>query len=490
MRFDTVIRNGTVVTATDTYASDVGMVDGRIAAIGRDLPRGNADKVIDAADCYVMPGGIDVHTHLDMPFGGTRSADDFESGTVAVAHGGTTTLIDFAIQYKGQTLHQAFDTWMKKADGKAVIDYAFHCIITELPDAQLQEMKTLVREGVPTFKLFMAYPGVFMLDDASIFRAMSAAADFGGMICMHAENGGAIDVIVQRALAEGKRAPKYHALTRPTTAEAEATSRAIALAEMAGAPVYIVHLSCNDALEKVREARDRGLPAYAETCPQYLYLSLENMDAPGFEGAKYVFTPPLREKWHQEKLWQGVQSDHLQVVSTDHCPFCFKEQKELGRNDFTKIPNGGRGVEHLMSLIYSGGGAAGRFSVNRFVELVCTTPAKLFGLYPRKGTIAVGSDADLVIFDPKRKHTISASTHHMRVDYSMFEGIQVTGMADLGFSRGRAVVDGDNFLRRARAWAMGTRSSAARGRENFCGARPRRKGMVRRTGSNAALPRV
>src|SRR5579863_2036273 len=449
MRFDTLIRGGTIVTATDTYVSDVGIVGGKISVIGLNLPAEGAGKVIDATHCYVMPGGIDVHTHLDMPFGGTKSADDFESGTVAAAHGGTTTLIDFAIQYKGQTLHQAFDTWMKKADGKAVIDYAFHCIITDLPDAQLQEMKTLVHEGVPTFKLFMAYPGVFMLDDASIFRAMTAAADTGGMICMHAENGGAIDVIVQRALAEGKRAPKYHALTRPTTAEAEATSRAIALAEMAGAPVYIVHLSCNEALEKVREARDRGLPAYAETCPQYLYLSLENMDAPGFEAAKYVFTPPLREKWHQEKLWNGLKRDHLQVVSTDHCPFCFKEQKELGRDDFTKIPNGGPGVEHRMSLIYSGGVAGGRFNANRFVELVSTTPAKLFGLYPRKGTIAVGSDADLVIFDPKRKHTISEKTHHMRVDYSMFEGIQVTGMPDVVLSKGKIVVEGEKFLGRA-----------------------------------------
>src|SRR5712691_11334990 len=449
MRFDTVIKNGTIVTATDTYASDIGISGGRISAIGQGLPVENAGKVIDAAGLLVMPGGIDVHTHLDMPFGGTTSSDDFQTGTIAAAHGGTTTLIDFAIQYKGQTLRQAFEGWMKKAEGKAVTDYAFHCIITDLGDAHLEEMGQLVREGVSSFKLFMAYPGVFMLDDATIFRAMSQAAKYGGLICMHAENGGAIDVSVRRARAEGKRAPKYHALTRPTTAEAEATSRAIALAEMAGAPVYIVHLSCNEALEKVREARDRGLPAYAETCPQYLYLSLDNFDAPGFEGAKYVFTPPLREKWHQEKLWQGLAQDTLQVVSTDHCPFCFKEQKELGRDDFTKIPNGGPGVEHRMSLIYSGGVAAGRFSVNRFVELVSTTPAKLFGLYPRKGTIAVGSDADLVIFDPNRKHTISAKTHHMRVDYSMFEGIQVTGMPDTVLSRGRIVVQGDKFLGRA-----------------------------------------
>ena len=446
MRFDTVIRNGTIVTASDTYAADVGITNGVIAAIGAGLPIENAGKVIEAAGRLVMPGGIDVHTHLDMPFGGTTSADDFETGTVAAAFGGTTMLIDFAIQYKGQTLRQAFDTWMKKANGKAVIDYSFHCIITELADAQLDEMKALVKEGVPTFKLFMAYPGVFMLDDASIFRAMRTAADSGGMICMHAENGGAIDVIVQRALAEGKKAPKYHALTRPTTAEAEATNRAIALAEMAGAPVYIVHLSCNDALEKVREARDRGLPTFAETCPQYLYLSLENMDAPGFEGAKYVFTPPLREKWNQEKLWEGLAKDDLQAVSTDHCPFCYKEQKELGKDDFTKIPNGGPGIEHRLSLVYSGGVHGKRFSANRFVQLVSTAPAKLFGLYPRKGTVAVGSDADLVIFDADEEQTISVKTHHMRVDYSMFEGIRVKGIPKTVLSRGRTIIENGKFI--------------------------------------------
>jgi dihydropyrimidinase len=448
MSFDTIIRNGSVVTATDTFVADVAISDGKISAIGDSLPTENVSHLFDASGKLVLPGGIDVHTHLDMPFGGTTSADDFETGTRAAAFGGTTTLIDFAIQYKGQSLRQAFDTWMGKASHKAVCDYAFHCIVTDVSGGQLSEMNDLVHEGVTSFKLFMAYPGVFMLDDGSIFKALQRTSKNGGLVCMHAENGSAIDVIVQQALAEGKKAPKYHALTRPTTAEAEATARAIALAEMAGAPIYIVHLSCNDALEKVREARDRGLPVYAETCPQYLYLSIENFDAPGFEGAKYVFTPPLREKWHQEKLWNGLKRDHLQVVSTDHCPFCFKEQKELGRDDFTKIPNGGPGIEHRMSLIYSGGVASGRFSANRFVELVSTTPAKLFGLHPRKGTIAVGSDADLVIFDPKRKHTISAKTHHMRVDYSMFEGIQVTGMPDVVFSRGRTVVDREKFVGR------------------------------------------
>jgi dihydropyrimidinase len=451
MRFDTVIRNGTIVTAKDTYAADIGIAGGKISAIGASLPVENAQKLIDARGMLVMPGGIDVHTHLDMPFGGTKSADDFESGTIAAAYGGTTTLIDFAIQYKGQTLRHALDIWMEKAAGKAVIDYAFHCIVTDIEGAQLDEMKAFVREGVPSFKLFMAYPGVFMLDDASIFKAMNAAADCGGMICMHAENGGAIDVIVQRALAEGKRSPKYHALTRPTTAEAEATNRAIALAEMAGTPVYIVHLSCNEALEKVREARDRGLRVYAETCPQYLYLSLDDMDAPGFEAAKYVFTPPLREKWHQEKLWQGLAKDDLQVVSTDHCPFCMKEQKELGKDDFTKIPNGGPGIEHRLSLVYNGGVHGGKFSPNRFVQLVATAPAKLFGLYPRKGTIAVGSDADIVVFDANEEQVISVATHHMRVDYSMFEGTRVKGVTRTVLSRGNVIIDNGKFVGRAGA---------------------------------------
>ncbi len=451
MQFDTVIKNGTIVTATDTYASDVGIAGDKITAIAESLPVENAGKVIDITGRLLMPGGIDVHTHLDMPFGGTTSSDDFETGTIAAAFGGTTTLIDFAIQYKGQTLRQAFEGWMAKADRKAAIDYAFHCIITDLGDAQMEEIGQLVREGVSSFKLFMAYPGVFMLDDATIFRAMSQAAKHGGLICMHAENGGVIDVIVRRALAEGKRAPKYHALTRPTTAEAEATARAIALAEMAGAPVYIVHLSCNDALEKVREARDRGLPAYAETCPQYLFLSIENFDVPGFEGAKYVFTPPLREKWHQEKLWQGLAKDTLQVVSTDHCPFCYKEQKELGKDDFTKIPNGGPGIEHRLSLIFTGGVHGKRFSPNRFVQLVSTAPAKLFGLYPRKGTIAVGSDADLVAFDPNEEQVISAKTHHMRVDYSMFEGIRIKGVPKLVLSRGRLVIENGRFVGRTGA---------------------------------------
>src|SRR5712691_160888 len=444
----TVIRNGRIVTAIDDYNVDILIEDGKVAMIAKEIDV-KADKKIDAKGRLVIPGGIDPHTHMDLPFGGTSSSDDFETGTRAAAFGGTTTIIDFAVQYKGQSLSQALDVWFKKAEGKTSIDYGFHLICTDLPDQRLPEMKEMIRQGVTSFKLFMAYPGVFLVDDATIYKAMLMAGENGGLICMHAENGVVIDAMVKRALAEGNTAPKYHALTRPTRAEAEGVHRAIAIAEMAHSPVYIVHLSCYDALKEVQAARDLGLPAYAETCPQYLFLDYSYYEQEGFEGAKYVMTPPLRDQSNQEKLWKGLRGNDLQVISTDHCPFCFKEQKELGRDDFTKIPNGGPGVEHRMSLIYSGGVAQGRFSVNRFVELVSTTPAKLFGLYPRKGTIAVGSDADLVIFDPDRKHTISAKTHHMRVDYSMFEGIEVTGMPEVVLSRGRVVVEADKFLGRA-----------------------------------------
>src|ERR1039457_3087551 len=446
---NTLIRNGKVVTAHQTIAADVLIEDEVIKEVRAGIPANSAANVIDAAGMYVLPGGIDCHTHLDMPFGGTTSADDFLTGTRAAAFGGTTTIVDFAIQPRGTRMRDALDVWWKKAEGKACIDYGLHMIVTDLGACGLEDMDDLVNEGVASFKLFMAYPNVLMVDDATIFKTLSQTARNGALICMHAENGSVIDVIIARALAEGKTAPVYHALTRPPRAESEAVHRAIAMAEIAGAPVYIVHLSCEDALNEVREARDRGVPAFAETCPQYLLLSIEELERPNFEGAKYVFTPPLREKHHLPKLWKGLRQDHLQVVSTDHCPFCFADQKELGRDDFTKIPNGGPGVEHRMSLIYSGGVGGGRFSANRFVELVSTTPARLFGLYPRKGTIAVGSDADLVIFDPNRKHTISVKTHHMRVDYSMFEGIEVTGMPDVVLSRGRVVVEGEKFMGRA-----------------------------------------
>ncbi len=439
-----LIKNGNVITAVDNYFADVLIEDGKVSVIGAKLSM-EADRVIDAFGKLVIPGGIDPHTHMELPFGGTFASDDFRTGTIAAAHGGTTTIIDFAVQYHGESLIQAVDNWHKKAESKTAIDYGFHLITTDLPDERVPEMRQLINEGVMSFKLFMAYPGVFLVDDATIFRAMKNAGQAGGLICMHAENGIVINEIIKHALAEGKTAPKYHALTRPTKAEAEGVHRAIAIAEMAEAPVYIVHLSCADALDEVREARDAGLPAYAETCPQYLFLDYSLYEREGFEGAKWVMTPPLREKWNQDKLWQGLQGNDLQVISTDHCPFCMKE-KELGRNDFTKIPNGGPGVEHRMSLIYNGGVAGGRISLNRFVELTSTSAAKLFGLFPRKGTIAIGSDADIVIFDPNEEMTISAATHHMNVDYSAYEGMKVKGVAKTVLSRGRVVIEDGKYV--------------------------------------------
>ena len=389
----TLIRNGTIVTARETKAADVLIEGEQIKEVRPGIPATAAEKVIDAKGMHILPGGIDAHTHLDMPFGGTTSADDFESGTRAAAFGGTTTIVDFAIQARGTRMRDALDTWWKKAEGRAVIDYGLHMIVTDLPEAGLEDMDEMVREGVASFKLFMAYPNVLMVDDGTIFKALSRTARNGALVCMHAENGSVIDVIVARALAEGKTAPVYHALTRPPRAEAEAVHRAIAMAEIAGVPVYIVHLSSEDALNEVREARDRGVPAFAETCPQYLLLSIDELSRPGFEGAKYVFTPPLRPKEHQPVLWDGLKNDHLQVVSTDHCPFCFKDQKILGKDDFTKIPNGGPGIENRLQLIHHHGVNAGKISLNRFVELTSTTPARIFGMYPRKGEIAPASDA-------------------------------------------------------------------------------------------------
>jgi dihydropyrimidinase len=449
----TLIANGHIVTAVDSYVADI-LIDGEtIALIGKDLASviSDIDRTIDATNKLVIPGGIDPHTHMDLPFGGTSSSDDFETGTRAAAFGGTTSIIDFAVQYKGQALNEALDVWFAKAEGKATTDYGFHLICTDLPDERLPELKSLIDQGVSSFKLFMAYPGVFLVDDGTIFKAMTAAGENGGLICMHAENGVVIDVLVKRALAAGHTAPKYHALTRPTRAEAEGVHRAIAIAEMANAPVYIVHLSCYDALKEVQNARDLGLRAYAETCPQYLLLDYSYYERPDFEGAKYVMTPPLRGIENQEKLWKGLRSDDLQVISTDHCPFCMKEQKELGRDDFSKIPNGGPGVEHRMSLIYHHGVAQGRINLNRFVELTSTAAAKIFGLFPKKGTIAVGSDADVVIFDPNREQTISAAMHHMRVDYSAYEGWTINGVTEIVLSRGNVIVENGEWKGQAGA---------------------------------------
>ena len=449
----TLITGGTVVTAADTFKADVLVIDEKIAAVGADLKAGGARR-IDAKGKYVIPGGIDVHTHMELPFGGTSSSDDFETGTIAAAFGGTTSIIDFAVQGMGEPLEKARDLWLRKARGKAVIDYGLHMIVRDVSDKVLREMDTMVKEGVSSFKLFMAYPGVFMVDDASIFKALVRTGENGGLILMHAENGGVIDVLVKKALAERKTEPKWHALTRPPEAEGEATGRAYKLAEMAGGvPLYVVHLSASQALDQVRLFRDRGLPAYAETCPQYLFLSYDNYEEPGFEGAKYVMSPPLRPKWHQDELWKGLARNDLQVVSTDHCPFCMKEgfkgqpkQKELGKGDFSKIPNGAPGVETRMVLLYDGGVLGGRITLNRWIELTSTTPAKIMGMFPRKGTIAPGSDADIVIWDPKGAQTLSAKTHHMRVDYNPYEGRKVKGKAEVVLSRGEVIIDGDRFL--------------------------------------------
>ena len=446
----TLIEGGTVLTATETFVADVLIENGKIAGLlsgeqAKALPQ--IDERIDARGKYVFPGAIDAHTHMDMPFGGTTSSDDFETGTTAAAHGGTTTIIDFAIQQKGGTLRQALDTWHAKAEGKATTDYAFHMIATDLPASQLDSMKAIVDEGVTSFKLFMAYPGVLLLDDQSIFRAMLRAGEIGALICMHAEHGLPIDVMVERAIAAGHTAPIFHALTRHEVAEATGTERAIALAEMANVPVYMVHLSAQRALERLMEARDRGLPAYAETCPQYLFLSeddLRGTPKDPFEGAKFVCTPPLRPKHHHDHLWRGLRNYDLQVVATDHCPFCMTGQKDLGRDSFAKIPNGMPGVETRLYLLWEGV-RAGKISMNRFVEITSTAPAKIFGLYPRKGSMGVGADADLVVWDPEKRHTLSAKSLHMRVDYSPYEGRDVVGYPTVVMQRGRTLVKDGQF---------------------------------------------
>jgi len=443
-----LIKNGRIITAVDDYMGDVFIENETITHIGKSLDM-EADEILDASGKYLFPGGLDPHTHLDMPFGGTVSADDFETGTRAAAHGGTTTLIDFAIQTKGQSTLEALDTWHAKAEGKTAIDYGFHMIVTDLEDDRVHEMKMLADEGVTSYKLFMAYPGVLYVDDGTIYRAMRKAGENGTVVCMHAENGIVIDEIVKRALAEGKTEPKYHALTRPTRMEAEGVHRAISIAEVANVPVYIVHLSSSDALEQVMLARNRGVHAFAETCPQYLFLDHSYYEQEGFEGAKYVMTPALREKWNQDELWKGLKFGDLQSISTDHCPFCFKDQKTLGIDDFSKIPNGGPGVENRMSLVFNGGVNSGRISLNKFVELTSTAAAKTFGLFPKKGTIAVSSDADIVIFDPDRKETISVDnscTHHMRVDYNAYEGFEVTGFTETVLSRGKIIIKDCEYM--------------------------------------------
>jgi len=452
----TLIKNGMVVNATGTARADV-LIDGEtIAAVlapgstllGFDV-EGNVDVVIDAEGKYVIPGGIDAHTHMEMPFGGTFASDTFETGTRAAAWGGTTSIVDFVVQYTGESVLDQYHLWHKKADGQCAIDYGFHQILSDVQDSSLTAMDELVAEGVSSFKLFMAYKGVFLSDDGQIVKAMQRASTNGSMIMMHAENGSVIDLLVQQALEAGNTSPLYHGLTRPWQAEEEATHRAIMLANLTGAPLYVVHVSAKQAVEQIALARSTGQNVFGETCPQYLYLSLEdNLGAPGFEGAKWVCSTPLRSKaeGHQHHMWQSLRRNDLQMVSTDHCPFCMKGQKDMGIGNFSKIPNGIGSVEHRMDLLYQGV-VDGHISLERWVEVCSTTPARMFGMYGKKGVIQPGADGDVVVYDPNGHTSIGlGKTHHMNMDYSAWEGYEIDGHVDTVLSRGKVVIDKNEYL--------------------------------------------
>jgi dihydropyrimidinase len=441
-----LIKCGRIVTAADDYVADVFVDDERISLIGLDLDV-PADRVIDATGKYVLPGCIDPHTHLDMPFGGTVTIDDVESGQISAAFGGTTCHVDFIIQPPGATFAAAFDEWKAKANGKQMIDMGYHMAITDLKDGgTLEELASLPEQGITSYKLFMAYKGALMVDDETLYRAMEVAAQSGALVMVHAENGDVVDVLVREALAAGNTAPLYHALTRPPEAEGEATNRAIQLAHLAGAPLYVVHVTCREAVEPIAFAREKGWDVWGETCTQYFFNSLDDIAKPDFEGAKYVYSPPVRDASNHEYLWNAVRTDALSAISTDHCAFLWDGQKTLGKDDFSKIPNGGPGLEDRLKMIHHFGVNEGRITLNRMVELLATNPAKLFGLYPRKGTVAVGSDADLVVFDPHRTVTISASTHHSKSDYNLYEGTQVTGAPDVVLLRGHVLVENDELV--------------------------------------------
>jgi len=441
-----LIRGGRIVTAADDYVADVFVDDERISLIGESLDI-QADKVIDAAGKYVLPGCIDPHTHLDMPFGGTTTIDDVESGQTSAAFGGTTCHVDFIIQGKGQTFAQALEDWRAKANGKQMIDMGYHMAVTDLAEGgTLEELATLPDQGITSYKLFMAYKGALMVDDETLYRTMEVAAKTGALVMVHAENGDVIDILVQEALAAGHTEPLYHALTRPPEAEGEATNRAIQLAHLAGAPLYVVHVTCKEAVDPIAAAREKGWDVWGETCTQYFFTSLEDIAKPNFEGAKFVFSPPVRDKSNWDVLWNAVRTDALSAISTDHCAFRFDTQKMLGKDDFSKIPNGGPGIENRLQMIHEFGVRTGRISLNRMVELLATNPAKLFGLYPRKGTIAVGSDADIVVFDPEKTVTITAKTQHSKVDYNLYEGTQVTGSPEVVLLRGHVLVEDDELV--------------------------------------------
>ena len=458
----TLIKGGRIITAADDYIGDIFIDNETIAVIGESLQQ-RADTVIDATGKYVLPGCIDPHTHIELPFGGTVTCDSWTSATVAAAFGGTTSMVDFCFQFSGESLFQALETWHGRIErNKPVIDVGFHMAITDLSDpARMQELVDVVeKEGVTSYKLFMAYKGAVMVSDETLFRVLQQAHETGALVMVHAENGDAIDVLVKQALAEGKTEPVWHARTRPPLTEGEATSRAIQLARLADAPLYVVHVSCRESLEPIARAREEGWRIWGETCPQYLFIDESALEQPDFEGAKYIYTPPPRSKENQEYLWHALSRGVLSVVSTDHCPFNFDGQKTLGKDDFSKIPNGAPGIENRLHLIHHFGVRQGRFSLNQMVELLATAPARLFGLYPRKGTIAVGSDADLVVFDPEKKLKISAATHHSKVDYSLYEGMEVVGAPESVLVRGQFIVKdhelvgkpGDgSFIKRARS---------------------------------------
>ncbi len=442
-KFDSIIKGGTIITASDTFEGDIGIKDEKIVQIGLDLDDKEA-KIIDAKGKYVMPGGIDPHTHMDMPFGGTHASDDFNTGTIAAACGGTTTIVDFSIQPKGKTLKETAAIWREKADGNAVIDYGIHLSITDMNDDVLEEIPTIIKAGYPTFKLFMTYDGL-RVTDYTLMKTLKKVSENGGLTSVHAENYHAIKYFTEELKAQGKVEPKYHALSRPAIVEGEAAGRAIKLAKLCKTPLYIVHNSCEESASEIQRAREEGYPIMGETCPQYLLLSYDNYEEPGFEGAKYVMSPPLRDKSNWSYMWKSLAKNTVQLVATDHCPF-FMEQKELGKEFFGKIPNGAPGIELRMALMYTYGIGENNFDLQRLVQITSTNAAKIFGMYPKKGTIAVGSDADIVIFNPDIEKTVTKEMLHENVDYTPYEGMKLKGYPEVTISRGKVIVENGEFI--------------------------------------------
>ncbi|MFK0524882.1 dihydropyrimidinase [Paenibacillus illinoisensis] len=473
-----LIQHGVLVTAADTFEADILIENGKITQIGMGMVADDRTEIVDASGCYVIPGGIDPHTHLDMPFGGTVTADDFATGTTAAAFGGTTTILDFCLTQKGKPLTESLKEWHAKAKGKAAIDYGFHLMIGEMNDQVLEELPQVIEEeGVSSFKVFMAYKNQFQADDGILYQTLQKAKEYGALVMVHAENGDVIDLLVRQALAEGRTEPIHHALTRPSILEGEATGRAARLAALADSQLYVVHVTCAEAVEQIARMRDMGYRIWGETCPQYLTLDQSIMEQPDFEGAKYVWSPPLREVSHQDVLWNALKSGQLQTIGSDHCSFNFKGQKDLGKNDFSKIPNGGPVIEDRLSILYSEGVAKGRISLNQWVDLCSTRASKLFGMFPQKGTLAVGTDADIVIFDPSISREISASTHHMNVDYSAFEGMQVQGCPVTVLCRGEYVIKDRQF-----AGAAGSGQYVKRAKYDASAPMPGRQAVTTVTG--------